>query len=393
MKIVIAMDSFKGSLTSLEAGEAAAKGVTDSLPDSEIILMPLADGGEGTVSAIVNALGGEMVPAVVRGPLGTLIESSYGMVCAADDTGTSRVTALIEAADAAGLTKVPSSLRNPRKTTTAGLGDLIRHAVTRGIKDFVIGIGGSATNDCGLGMMESLGARFFDEAGELVGGTGDDVKQVTRADLTELLKLTAGCRFRVACDVTNPLCGENGCSLVFGPQKGGTPDMLSEMDEAIGRFSRLIETEMGTEKAAEAPGAGAAGGLGFAFRTALGAELVSGTDLVLQTIGASKNLSDADLFITGEGRLDSQTARGKAPAGAARFLKRLNPKCVAVELCGSIGERPETIHALGIDAFFPIIGGPATEAAAMDPDAAKDTLRRTAAEAVRFFTAARAARG
>ena len=354
MKIVIAMDSFKGSLTSLEAGEAAAKGVTDSLPDSEIILMPLADGGEGTVSAIVNALGGEMVPAVVRGPLGTLIESSYGMVCAADDTGTSRVTALIEAADAAGLTKVPSSLRNPRKTTTAGLGDLIRHAVTRGIKDFVIGIGGSATNDCGLGMMESLGARFFDEAGELVGGTGDDVKQVTRADLTELLKLTAGCRFRVACDVTNPLCGENGCSLVFGPQKGGTPDMLSEMDEAIGRFSRLIETEMGTEKAAEAPGAGAAGGLGFAFRTALGAELVSGTDLVLQTIGASKNLSDADLFITGEGRLDSQTARGKAPAGAARFLKRLNPKCVAVELCGSIGERPETIHALGIDAFFPI---------------------------------------
>jgi len=250
MKIVIAMDSFKGSLTSLEAGEAAAKGVTDSLPDSEIILMPLADGGEGTVSAIVNALGGEMVPAVVRGPLGTLIESSYGMVCAADDTGTSRVTALIEAADAAGLTKVPSSLRNPRKTTTAGLGDLIRHAVTRGIKDFVIGIGGSATNDCGLGMMESLGARFFDEAGELVGGTGDDVKQVTRADLTELLKLTAGCRFRVACDVTNPLCGENGCSLVFGPQKGGTPDMLSEMDEAIGRFSRLIETEMGTEKGA-----------------------------------------------------------------------------------------------------------------------------------------------
>ena len=169
--------------------------------------------------------------------------------------------------------------------------------------------------------------------------------------------------------------------------------MLSEMDEAIGRFSRLIETEMGTEKAAEAPGAGAAGGLGFAFRTALGAELVSGTDLVLQTIGASKNLSDADLFITGEGRRDSQTARGKAPAGAARFLKRLNPKCVAVELCGSIGERPETIHALGIDAFFPIIGGPATEAAAMDPDAAKDNLRRTAAEAVRFFTAARAARG
>jgi glycerate kinase len=313
------------------------------------------------------------------------------MVCAADDTGTSRVTALIEAADAAGLTKVPSSLRNPRKTTTAGLGDLIRHAVTRGIKDFVIGIGGSATNDCGLGMMESLGARFFDEAGELVGGTGDDVKQVTRADLTELLKLTAGCRFRVACDVTNPLCDENGCSLVFGPQKGGTPDMLSEMDEAIGRFSRLIETEMGTEKAAEAPGAGAAGGLGFAFRTALGAELVSGTDLVLQTIGASKNLTDADLFITGEGRLDSQTARGKAPAGAARFLKRLNPKCVAVELCGSIGERPETIHALGIDAFFPIIGIPATEASAMDPETAKDNLRRTAAEAVRFFAAARAA--
>ena len=167
--------------------------------------------------------------------------------------------------------------------------------------------------------------------------------------------------------------------------------MLAEMDEAIGRFSRLIETQMGTENAAEAPGAGAAGGLGFAFRTALGAELVSGTDLVLQTIGASKNLTDADLFITGEGRLDSQTARGKAPAGAARFLKRLNPKCVAVELCGSIGERPETIHALGIDAFFPIIGTPATEASAMDPETAKDNLRRTAAEAVRFFAAARAA--
>ena len=391
MKIVIAPDSFKESLSAEKCCQAIKAGFSTIFPDAHYICLPIADGGEGTVSAIVNALGGEMVPAVVRGPLGTLIESSYGMVCAADDTGTSRVTALIEAADAAGLTKVPSSLRNPRKTTTAGLGDLIRHAVTRGIKDFVIGIGGSATNDCGLGMMESLGARFFDEAGELVGGTGDDVKQVTRADLTELLKLTAGCRFRVACDVTNPLCGENGCSLVFGPQKGGTPDMLSEMDEAIGRFSRLIETEMGTEKAAEAPGAGAAGGLGFAFRTALGAELVSGTDLVLQTIGASKNLTDADLFITGEGRLDSQTARGKAPAGAARFLKRLNPKCVAVELCGSIGERPETIHALGIDAFFPIIGIPATEASAMDPETAKDNLRRTAAEAVRFFAAARAA--
>ena len=257
--------------------------------------------------------------------------------------------------------------------------------------DFVIGIGGSATNDCGLGMMESLGARFFDANGELVGGTGDDVKRVAEADLGDLLKLTRGCHFRVACDVTNPLCGENGCSFVFGPQKGGTPDMLAEMDEAIGRFSRLIETQMGTENAAEAPGAGAAGGLGFAFRTALGAELVSGTDLVLQTIGASKNLTDADLFITGEGRLDSQTARGKAPAGAARFLKRLNPKCVAVELCGSIGERPETIHALGIDAFFPIIGIPATEASAMDPETAKDNLRRTAAEAVRFFAAARSA--
>ena len=217
------------------------------------------------------------------------------------------------------------------------------------------------------------------------------MKRVAEADLGDLLKLTRGCRFRVACDVTNPLCGENGCSFVFGPQKGGTPDMLAEMDEAIGRFSRLIETQMGMENAADAPGAGAAGGLGFAFRTALGAELVSGTDLVLQTIGVSKNLTDADLFITGEGRLDSQTARGKAPAGAARFLKRLNPKCVAVELCGSIGERPETIHALGIDAFFPIIGIPATEASAMDPETAKDNLRRTAAEAVRFFAAARAA--
>ena len=267
--------------------------------------------GIGEVDALVEGLSGEVVHLAVTGPLEKPVESRFGFLPESH-------TAVIEMADAAGLPLVPEGERDPRRTTTYGLGELMLAAIDRGCRDFILGIGGSATNDCGLGMLTALGARFFDAAGKAVGRTGGDVAAVRRIDLAGLHPALKECRIHVACDVTNPLYGPLGCSHVYGPQKGAMPEIVEEMDAAIRAFAGL---------------AGAAGGLGFAFHSFLKAELKPGITLVLDALGIEKALADADILLTGEGRMDRQTAMGKAPVGVAKLAKMKSPKLKAIALC------------------------------------------------------------
>lgn len=380
MKIIVAIDSFKGSLSSLTAGETAASAAREVFPEAEVEVFPLADGGEGTVDALVEGLSGEVVRLAVTGPLEKPVESRFGFLPELH-------TAVIEMADAAGLPLVPEGERDPRRTTTYGLGELMLAAIDRGCRDFIIGIGGSATNDCGLGMLTALGARFFDAAGKAVGRTGGDVAAVRRIDLAGLHPALKECRIHVACDVTNPLTGPLGCSHVYGPQKGATPEIVEEMDAAIRDFAGLAERELGIE-GAQVPGAGAAGGLGFAFHSFLKAELKPGITLVLDALGIEKALADADILLTGEGRMDRQTAMGKAPVGVAKLAKMKSPKLKAIALCGCALPDAEAVNEEGIDAYFPILHLPMTVAEAMEEETACRNLRQTVRQALLLYRAA-----
>lgn len=380
MRIIVAIDSFKGSLSSLKAGETAADAAREVFPDAEVEVFPLADGGEGTVDALVEGLSGEVVRLAVTGPLEKPVESCFGFLPELH-------TAVIEMADAAGLPLVPEDERDPRHTTTYGLGELMLAAIDRGCRDFIIGIGGSATNDCGLGMLTALGARFFDAAGKAVGRTGGDVAAVRRIDLAGLHPALKECRIHVACDVTNPLYGLLGCSHVYGPQKGATPEIVEEMDAAIRDFAGLAERELGIE-GAQVPGAGAAGGLGFAFHSFLKAELKPGITLVLDALGIEKALADADILLTGEGRMDRQTAMGKAPVGVAKLAKAKSPKLKAIALCGCALPDAEAVNEEGIDAYFPILHLPMTVAEAMEEETACRNLRQTVRQALLLYRAA-----
>ena len=376
MKIIVAIDSFKGSLSSLTAGETAAQAAREVFPEAEVEVFPLADGGEGTVDALVEGLSGEVVRLAVTGPLEKPVESRFGFLPELH-------TAVIEMADAAGLPLVPEGERDPRRTTTYGLGELMLAAIDRGCRDFIIGIGGSATNDCGLGMLTALGARFLDAEGRPVGRTGA-VRSIDLAGLHPALK---ECRIHVACDVTNPLYGPLGCSHVYGPQKGATPEIVEEMDAAIRAFAGLAERELGIE-GAQVPGAGAAGGLGFAFHSFLKAELKPGITLVLDALGIEKALADADILLTGEGRMDRQTAMGKAPVGVAKLAKMKSPKLKAIALCGCALPDAEAVNEEGIDAYFPILHLPMTVAEAMEEETACRNLRQTVRQALLLYRAA-----
>ena len=329
-KTVIAIDSFKGSLSSIDAGEILNRSAREIFPNSEIIVYPIADGGEGTVDALTRGLGGKIVNVEVTNPLGEKIQSRYGLV---------KNLAIIEMADASGLTLVPIEKRNPLNTTTFGLGELILHAAREsGAREFLIGIGGSATNDVGIGMLSAL------SHDEIL--FGRDLKDLNKNfDLDPIL---SECSFKIACDVDNPLTGANGCSEIYAPQKGATPEIVREMDSWIEKFSQKFSTE-------SVAGDGAAGGLGFAFRTFLNAKLIRGIDLVLDTIGIDKDLKDADILVTGEGRIDFQTSMGKAPVGISTRAKNLNPKILTIGFCGSVGYGAEEVNSHGIDAFFPIL--------------------------------------
>lgn len=345
MKVVIAIDSFKGSMTSLEAGESAAKGLRRVYPDAEIVVKPLADGGEGTVRALTKGCGGVLTKARVTGPAGHPVECEYGIL-------SDNRTAVIEMASAAGITLVSGNEKNPLHTTTYGVGEVICDAVQKGCRHFIIGIGGSATNDGGIGMLQALGFGLLDENGRQVcfGAAGlPHIKHITTDHVLPQLK---ECTFRIACDVTNPLCGEKGCSTVFAPQKGASPEMIVQMDQWLNDFAGLAaSTYPDADPSAE--GAGAAGGLGFAFRTFLNAVLEPGIRIVLEETGLSDSIWEANLVITGEGRMDAQTAMGKAPIGVAHLAKRLGKPVFA--FCGCVTPDAGCCNKAGIDAFFPIL--------------------------------------
>lgn len=370
MRIVIAMDSFKGSISSVEAGEVLKKAILDRYPDDIVKVYPLADGGEGTVDALVQGLHGSVVPVMVTGPLGTPVKSRFGYL-------PQTKTAIIEMADASGLPLVPTSRRNPLRTTTHGLGELILAGLDKGCRHFIIGLGGSATNDCGLGMLTALGFRFLTADGAKAGIMGGDLAKVAHIDAAEADKRLAECRFEIACDVKNPLTGPEGCSYIFGPQKGATPAVVKRMDEDIEHFARLAEAALDRE-GRNLAGAGAAGGLGFAFHTFLQGELKPGIDLVLTAIGIEKGLKVANVLITGEGRMDAQSAMGKAPVGVAQLAKKCQKDCLTIALCGAAMRDVEKVNQHGIDAYFPILHEPMTVEQAMERSVTESNLRQTA---------------
>ncbi len=378
MKVVVAIDSLKGSMTSMEAGRAIREGILNVLPDTEVIVKPLADGGEGTTEALVEGLGGELVETEVHGPLETPVKAVYGVI---KETG----TAIMEMAAAAGIILVGKDKR-PLDATTYGVGEMIRDAVRRGCREFIIGIGGSATNDGGIGMLTALGYEFLDARGAAVGIGAGALGEVASIRTGRVLPELKGCRFRIACDVTNPLCGVNGATYIYGPQKGVTEDLRDSLDEAMDSYAQVIRDCLGTDHR-ESEGAGAAGGLGFAFLSCLNADLQPGIGLVMDAVDMEKTMEGADLVFTGEGRLDGQTAMGKAPVGIAKLAKKHGAKVVA--LAGAVIEGAEKCNENGIDAFFPILRRIVTLDEAMDPKTAKENMIRTAKQVIRLVSAFR----
>ncbi len=379
MKAVIAMDSFKGSLTSIEAGKAAAKGIYKVYPDAEILVKPLADGGEGTVDALVNGMDGTFETVRVTGPLGQPVDAVYGIL-------KENRTAVMEMAQAAGITLVKQEKRNPLHTTTYGVGEMIRDAIQKGCRRFLMGIGGSATNDGGIGMLQALGYDFLNETGNPVAPGAAGLKELSFISDTHVIPELKECEFHIACDVTNPLCGETGCSAVFGPQKGATPEMVRDMDLWMKQYAALAR-KLSPKADASIPGTGAAGGLGFAFLGFTNAVLESGIHIILKAAHMEEAIKDADFVITGEGRLDSQTAMGKAPAGVASLAKKYHKPVLAFS--GSAAKDAVLCNKNGIDAFFPIIRGVCSLEEAMNPENARQNMTDTAEQVFLLIKALR----
>lgn len=375
MKVVIAIDSLKGSLSSMEAGMAIKDGILAAKPDAEVIVKPLADGGEGTTDALIEGMNGERIDLTVTGPMHTPVDAYYGYL---KDTN----TAVMEMASAAGITLVPDSEKNPLLATSYGVGEMINDAIQRGCRNFIIGIGGSVTNDGGIGMLKALGVRFLDENGEDAGEGGQALAKVARIDVSGMNPLLKECHIQVACDVNNPLCGENGSTYVYGPQKGVTEDMKKTLDEAMAHFARVTSETLENDYM-NTPGAGAAGGLGYAFLAYTGAALTPGIELILDAVGLEEELSGANVVVTGEGRLDFQTAMGKAPVGVARLAKKYNAKVIA--FAGSVTKEATACNKEGIDAFFPILRSVCTLAEAMDPVAARNNMTATVEQVFRLL--------
>lgn len=355
MRIVIAPQALKGSLSAAQAGSAIAEGARAVYPEAELVVVPVADGGEGTMQALVDASGGRLLEYTVTGPLGEPVRASLGLM--GDGS-----TAVLEMATCAGLPLVPPELRDPRVTTTRGVGELIRAAFDAGCAHFIIGIGGSATNDGGVGMAQALGAQFLDAQGNELPAGGAALAHLARIEMRKLDARLAGCIFEVACDVNNPLCGPSGASSVYGPQKGATPEMVAELDAALAHYARIVERDLG-RAVRDVPGAGAAGGLGAGLLAFLDATLRPGAQIVLEATHLEQQMSTADLVITAEGRLDSQTAYGKSVGAVAALAKR---SCLPVlALAGSLGDDYQQLYQLGIDGLAVLPPGPMTLSAAM----------------------------
>ena len=352
MNIIIAPDSFKGSLPAAEATEAIRQGIRAVMPEAETVSLPLADGGEGTVEALVAATRGRFIKTKVLGPLGDPVEARWGML--GDD-----VTAVIEMAAASGLTLVPPEKRNPLVTTTYGTGELIRAALDAGCSKLIIGIGGSATNDGGAGVAQALGARLLDAEGKPIGWGGGALANLEKIRIEGIDERLPRLEVKVGSDVSNPLCGPEGASAVYGPQKGATPEMVETLDKALAHYAEVIARDLKVD-VKNRPGAGAAGGLGAGLMAFLNAKLHSGVVLVLEATGFEEYLESADLVITGEGKIDSQIHYGKALAGVGALAKRHGVPVVAV--AGAIDVDPDRLAEMGIVAVMPCASGPMPEA-------------------------------
>ena len=372
------MDSFKGSLSAMEAGKAARDGVLRVYPEAELEVAALADGGEGTVRAIVGATGGHFESVPVHDPLGRVITAEYGVI-----GGTQ--TVVMEMAEASGLTLLSEEERDPLETSTFGFGEMLADAIGKGYRNFVIGIGGSATNDGGFGMLRALGFEFYDGEGIPVPLGARGLRELAHIETKNALSDLSECRFTVACDVKNPLCGENGCSAIFAPQKGASPEAVKMMDGWLSRYAALTETIIGRD-CSVCEGSGAAGGLGFALLAYLNASLRSGAQTVMEAVSLEEKIREADILITGEGRLDFQSFMGKAPVEAAKIAKKHGKKVIA--FAGSVSDSVCQGEASAIDAFFPIVGGPCTLAEAMDKERARKNMSRAAEQAFRLWKAA-----
>ncbi|WP_243290901.1 glycerate kinase [Bacillus sp. FJAT-47783] len=358
MRVVIVIDSFKGCVSSLEASKAISDGVTAVFPNADIDVVPLADGGEGTVEAFIHAVGGQLISTEVTGPLGEKTIGTYGIL----EDGR---TAVIEIAAACGLPLVPLKKRNPLLTTSYGVGELIIHAIENGCRDFIIGLGGSATNDAGVGMLQALGFNFFTRENKRIGLGGKELRNIAKVDFTHVLPGLKQCTFRVACDVTNPLYGNNGAAYVFAPQKGANEHMVKELDEGLKNFANVTRRELQIE-IQHIKGAGAAGGLGAAFLGYLNGVLAPGTDILFKMVLLEEKIKKADMIITGEGKIDGQTSMGKAPLGVAKLAKKYEKPVIA--LAGSISrDEASWLHEVGMTSYFSILNKPMSLDEAMKP--------------------------
>lgn len=373
MKVIAAIDSFKGSMTSMEAGNAVKKGILAAKPDAEVWLSPLADGGEGTVDALIEGLGAEKIPVTVAGPLGEKVSCYYGYL---EETK----TAVMEMASAAGITLVTK--KDPLRASTYGVGEMIADALKRGCKNFMIGIGGSATNDGGIGMLKALGFEFFDEDGNDVGEGAAALAKIEVIRTENKNPLLSGAKFQIACDVKNPLCGKQGATYIFGPQKGVTEEQKEQVDEAMRHYADVTKESLDCDFT-DCEGAGAAGGLGYAFLSYLAGELISGVELILHATGLEEKMKNADVVVTGEGRLDAQTVMGKAPVGVAALAKKYNAKVIA--FAGSVASEAKVCNRAGIDAFFPIVRGVTTLEEAMKKENAMENIAATAEQVFRLL--------
>ncbi len=373
MKIIVAPDSYKGCLSAIEVCNAVESGIRCVVPDCEVVKIPMADGGEGTVEAMVFATGGRLLHKQVTGPLGESVQAFYGIL------GDGK-TAVIEMAAASGLPLVGNN-KNPLITTTYGTGELIRDAIEQGCRHIIIGIGGSATNDGGMGMAQALGVRFLNADGEMLGHGGGELSRLNMLDLSDLMPEIKQTRIQVACDVTNPLCGPEGASAIYGPQKGATPEMVQQLDSSLRHYASVIKSSMGID-IVDMPGSGAAGGLGGGLVAFAGASLESGVEIVTSAVKLSEKTEGAVLVITGEGRTDRQTAYGKVPVGVSKACAKGVP---VICLSGGIGEGTQVLYEKNISAFFSITDGPMSLDEAITN---ADLLLRSAAEnLVRFMTA------
>ena len=375
MKVVVAIDSLKGSLSSLEAGDAIKCGILKAIPNAEVYVRPLADGGEGTVEALTLGMGGKLVTVKVTGPLAEPVDCVYGIL-------KDKETAIIEMAKVAGITLIPDEKRNPLQTTTYGVGEIIKDAISKGCRHFIVGIGGSATNDGGIGMLQALGYGMLDKNGKQVSFGAKGLKDLAIITDDAVIPELKNCTFRVACDVTNPLCGNLGCSAIFGPQKGADTTMIFHMDQWLKQYAKLTSDKY--EKAdADYPGTGAAGGMGFAFLAYTNAVLESGIKIILEETNLENYIKDADIVITGEGRLDNQTIYGKAPIGVAKLAKKYGKKVLA--FAGNITDDASICYEHGIDAFYQITPKTQSLQEAMKPSVARENMIHTVDQVFQFI--------